>query len=268
MVEICYIVERKLKNNFKYKNMKEQTFEKWLIEKEEKAQSVAKAYSRAINKISEHYSMEKKVAVDLYYNSSAKEIEEIANDYGKEGVFKEFGNYGNGTYRFAIKAFSRYVSYAEENIGFVEENLNFEEIANYTYEADLKDAIVKQINLLFPDFHLYKGNKGIEYKINGKFIDILLENNNNGDLLVVELKSGSVGYKVFGQISMYIGMIQEKFPTKKVRGCIIAGKIESELFAASTTTNLLDLKTYDIKVNLKNTSYLDYKDEQINMFLE
>ena len=123
---------------------------------------------------------------------------------------------------------------------------------NFSYERDLKTSMVLQINELFPQHKIYgEHNEGIEYLIEGKKIDILLEKN-DGSLLAIELKSGTANYKVFGQLSMYLGLLMDRFPEKEIRGCIIAGEIDNTLKSATKTTDLINLKTYKMKLELQN----------------
>jgi hypothetical protein len=123
---------------------------------------------------------------------------------------------------------------------------------NFSYEKDLKTSMVMQINELFPYYKIYgENNEGVEYLIEGKRIDILLEKN-DGSLLAVELKSGTANYKVIGQILMYLGLLIDKFPNKTINGCIIAGEIDTTLKSASKTLNNVFLKTYRMKLELSN----------------
>lgn len=123
---------------------------------------------------------------------------------------------------------------------------------NFSYEKDLKKSMVSQISELFPEYKIYgENNEGIEYVIEGKKIDILLEKN-NGNLFAIELKSGTANYKVFGQLSMYLGLLMDKFPEKEIRGCIVAGEIDNTLKSATRTTELITLKTYKMKLELQN----------------
>jgi RecB family endonuclease NucS len=116
-----------------------------------------------------------------------------------------------------------------------------------SYEKDLKNSMVSQIDELFPEYKIFgENNEGVEYPIDGKRIDILLEKS-NGTLLAIELKPGIANYKVFGQTSMYLGLLMEKFPQREVRGCIVAGEIDSTLKSAAKTTSMIKLKTYKLK---------------------
>ena len=71
-------------------------------------------------------------------------------------------------------------------------------------------------------------------------------------LLIVELKAGKATYAVFGQISMYIGLIQAKFPEHEVHGLMIASDIDEGLRAACTITNLIKCKTYKMMLTLED----------------
>lgn len=133
-----------------------------------------------------------------------------------------------------------------------EEIENIEVWNNFSYEKDLKTAMTSQINELFPEYRIFgANNEGIEYLIEGKRIDIFLEKT-DGSLLAIELKSGTADFKVFGQISMYLGLLMSKFPEKEVKGCIVAGQIDQTLRSATKTTNLIILKTYKMKLELQN----------------
>ncbi len=141
---------------------------------------------------------------------------------------------------------------ASENAFLDDEDLDYIESSNnFSYEKDLKTSMVSQISELFPEYKIYgENNEGVEYLIEGKKIDILLEKN-DGSLFAIELKSGSANYKVFGQLSMYLGLLMDKFPEKEIRGCIVAGEIDNTLKSATKTTEIVVLKTYKMKLELQ-----------------
>jgi len=88
----------------------------------------------------------------------------------------------------------------------------------FAYEKDLQPSLCAQITELFPEYQIFgNGLLGIEYQIGGRRIDVLLESKDGQKLLAVELKSGMADFKVFGQISMYIGLLTEQFPNKNIR---------------------------------------------------
>ena len=99
---------------------------------------------------------------------------------------------------------------------------------------------------------IFGSNKeGIEYSIEGKRIDLLLEHKKENKLLVIELKAGIADFKVFGQISMYLGLLDKKYPNKEINGVIIASEIDESLINASQITNRISLKTYKMQLVLE-----------------
>lgn len=132
-----------------------------------------------------------------------------------------------------------------------EEIDNIEVWNNLSYEKDLKNSMITQITELFPEHKIFgENNEGVEYLIDGKRIDLLLEKN-NGSLLAIELKSGTANYKVFAQISLYLGLLMERFPEKEIKGCIVAGEIDNTLKIATKTNQTIKLKTYKMKLELQ-----------------
>jgi RecB family endonuclease NucS len=124
---------------------------------------------------------------------------------------------------------------------------------NFTYEKDLKSSLCNQISALFPGYKIFGENKeGIEYAIEGKRIDVLLENIATGSLLVIELKSGVADFRVFGQIAVYLGLLKRQFPDRKAEGVIISGEVDDSLRNACLITEAISLKTYKMTLNLEN----------------
>lgn len=127
-----------------------------------------------------------------------------------------------------------------------------EEQISFAYERDLQKTLCAQITELFPNYQIYgENNQGIQYPINNRRIDVLLEHIENNNLLVVELKSENADYRVFGQISMYMGLVIENFPDKEVSGVIVSGSIHESLQQACVTTDRIELKVYRMKLELE-----------------
>ncbi|MGB7816489.1 MAG: hypothetical protein WBL28_09095, partial [Methylotenera sp.] len=59
-------------------------------------------------------------------------------------------------------------------------------------------------------------------------------------------------FKVFGQISMYIGLLKRQFPERNISGVIIAGSIDDSLVQASEITDKISLKTYRMSIELED----------------
>jgi hypothetical protein len=222
--------------------------------------NTAYSYSNAINHISQNYAQNIGQEIDIYQIQEQNIISEIAQKYSLNGQYSDAGNTGNGTWRNAIARYSEFFADGD-NVAILEnniideaniENIVQEEQTNFAYERDLQKTLCAQITELFPSYKIYgENNQGIEYSINNRRIDVLLEHIENNDLLVVELKSGNADYRVFGQISMYIGLVQEKFPDKKVSGVIISSSIHESLQQACAITDRIELKVYRMKLELE-----------------
>lgn len=240
--------------------MKEQ-FKNWLKSKGRNPNS----YASAINGISKHYSQQTGEDIHIYNITDLTKISQIAHDYSQTGRFAADGYNGNSTWRNAIARYAEFFTNQSlrhqlpdnedslTNTTHQEDNLTEVERTNFAYERDLKTTLCAQISELFPNYTIFGGsNLGIEYSIGGKRIDVLLQHQASGGLLVVELKSGVADFKVFGQISMYIGLLQQQFPEKSVSGVIVAGKIDDSLKHASLTNGKISLKTYRMSIELED----------------
>jgi hypothetical protein len=123
------------------------------------------------------------------------------------------------------------------------------QVNNFTYECDLQNALISQSEEIFNGFKIYGDNgEGIEYPINGKRIDLLLEKEN--DLLAIELKAGKADFRVFGQISMYLQLLEEKFNDKTISGIIMAGEIDDTLKIASKRDKNIRLMAYRMELKV------------------
>lgn len=240
--------------------MMESIFKNWLLKRGNKG--AAASYPKAINQISEHYSKQTGDVTDIYKIKDQNKISEIARDYSQSGKFSEFGYEQHGRYRAAI---GRYSDFFVESRGedqdteealadeLVVDTLESESPTNFAYEKDLQTALCSHISELFPEHHIFGGlGIGVEYSIGGKRIDVLLEHEKTKDLLVVELKSGEADFKVFGQISMYIGLLSRQFPERKISGVIIAACIDDSLIHTCEITDKVSLKTYRMSIELED----------------
>ncbi len=242
--------------------MKEQ-FRKWMIGVENKKASTANSYVYAINRISSDYARNERNSIDIYKCFDTEILKTIRDLYSITGKYKDFGSIGNGTVRNAIATYVRFFEKQDVNIeddktneqrtdveAPMTDSLNNNDRA-FSYESDLKNTIVEQVNVLFPEYEIFGSEmEGVEYNIDGKRIDILLEKKNVKELLVVELKADCANFGVFGQVSMYIGMLKEKFNNYEIHGLIIAKCIDKGLIAACKTNPNIKTKQYSMKLEL------------------
>lgn len=238
----------------------EQDFRNWLIQRGNPG--AANSYPRAIPNISEHYSRNTGESLDIYAITDQSKISQIAHDYSQAGRFSAFGYEQHSRYRAAIARYSEFFVQRFETQAAQEVEVNAISNAhmvntetpqtNFAYEKDLQTTLCAQISELFPGYKIFgESNLGIEYSIGGRRIDVLLENVSSGALLAVELKSGAADYKVFGQISMYLGLLKNQFPEKSISGVIVAGAIDDSLKQACVITDKVSLKVYRMSIELE-----------------
>ena len=238
--------------------MMETMFKNWLLKRGNKG--AANSYPKAIHLISKHYSEKTGTPTDIYKITDQRKISELAHDYSQSGKFSGFGYEQHGRFRAAMGRYSDFFvqSRGEEQSEEYDEPSDHEKdidesTNNFAYEKDLQTALCSQITELFPGYKIYGGlSIGVEYSIGGRRIDVLLEHESEESLLVVELKSGGADFKVFGQISMYIGLLQRQFPEKNISGVIVAGSIDESLVQACETSERISLKTYRMSIELED----------------
>ncbi len=218
------------------------TFQKWLESQEKKTSNTSYQYANSINRISKHYQESEGKNINLYKITSPKELDFFVELYGKNGKYADFGNKGNGTNRAAIVAYQKFISDTKNFQEQVGTHLKTEN--SFDSEQNLQSALVYQIDTLFPEY-TFEAEK---YRIGGKEIDVLLRKGD--ELLAVELKKGEAKFEAFGQISMYVGLLKEKFPNNDIKGCIIANSIDESLAYACSTNSDISLKTYLLKLEL------------------
>jgi hypothetical protein len=195
---------------------------------------------------------------DIDTNNISEEILSIRNNImnRNNAENKTFAEYDKRTSNGIPKAIiSYYIRFLEISTGeksgseaspVEDQNVNY-----FTYEKDLQNSLISQAEELFQGYKIFGDNgEGIEYNINGKRIDILLEHKTENKLLVVELKAGIADYKTFGQIAMYIGPLMQKFPDRQISGVIIAGEIDESLKMSISAYNNVKTMTYEMKLKL------------------
>jgi hypothetical protein len=97
----------------------------------------------------------------------------------------------------------------------------------------------------FPDYKIFR-------KHNEKPDLLVLENINENELLIIELKYGSADSNVLPPILDYCGSISKEFPNKKIKGIIIVGEIDKSLVNACSNP-LIDIGVmkYQIRIDLE-----------------
>jgi len=210
-----------------------------------KAQNTINSYVSGINHLSKDQSM------DIFTITDSNKVQKIRSIYDLQGSKREVGDYGRGTARCAIIQYENFIN-GDASLEVLSERSLIEGESSvsvnrtFTYERDLHNTLEAQTEELFPGYELI----GSEYSIDGVRLDLLLEKGNQ--LLVVELKAGRAKYEVFGQISMYMGLIKSKHPNHEVYGVIVASEIHQGLIAACSTNSRISCKTYSMQLHLED----------------
>ena len=120
----------------------------------------------------------------------------------------------------------------------------------FSRKLDLKRNVIAQIGQLFPEYSFFGSRKeGIDYSLGADKVDVLLEK--EGILLAVALIPGLASFEAFGSFSRILGLLLERFPERRVRGCIIAGEIDRNLRNAVRTSEYISLNTYTLGLRLQ-----------------
>jgi len=247
--------ETNLKNEFAkwFHPRSPQSYKQWYRNNlAEKLNDIDKAYMASFEKS----------LFNIDFDNVEKEISKIKynieNRYDvKDNTFAEYDKRtSNGIPKAIINNY--YIKFLEnynnEDEDIIDEPpLEEDKTATYfSYEKDLQNSLLLQAEELFPGYKVFGDNEeGKEYPINGKRIDLLLEHKTENKLLVVELKAGLADCKTFGQISMYIGTLMQKFRDKEISGVIIAGEIDDSLKMAILSNNKIKAMTYKMKLTLE-----------------
>lgn len=125
-------------------------------------------------------------------------------------------------------------------------------------EKDLRRYLVMDLESLEPGLQLFSGNGGTgeEYSTDVGRIDILAVDKDK-NLVVIELKAGDANSSAYGQISAYMGWVQQKLAKgKKVRGIIVANNFDDKLKYAVALHPDISLKKYELRFEFKGITPL------------
>lgn len=123
----------------------------------------------------------------------------------------------------------------------------------FAYEEDLKNYLAKNLEIIEPWLKLFEedGINGLEYEVNGRFIDILAVDKNK-NFVVIELKVSKSYDRVIGQLLRYKNWIQKELVNdgQVVRGIIIANELSEDLKIACMGLPNIKLYEYELSVKL------------------
>ena len=240
-------------------------FKDWLIG-QGRTSGTAYNYALMADSVARDYSQKMGLNINSVYEiDDASLISEISRQYAQGGDYEEDGNRNAAGWRNAIGRYSEFFAdqLVESNGETPPETTNTANAArsNFGYERDLQRTFCSQISALFPEHKIL----GREYPVRNRWIDVLLEHTDSKNLLVVELKAGKADFAVFGQISMYIGMLRKQpgLSERKIEGIIIANAIDDGLLYACETSPDISVKTYRMSIELEDSDLPDSEDGDV-----
>ena len=116
--------------------------------------------------------------------------------------------------------------------------------ASISVERDLQDYLEQRLTELEPGLKLH--NNGIEYDTDAGKIDILAVDN-EGALVVIEIKSGKAKDNALGQILGYIGCLySSRHDQKDIRGILVASGFDQRVIYAAKQLKNIKLVAYKL----------------------
>lgn len=128
-------------------------------------------------------------------------------------------------------------------------------------EQQLEDFIIrnwdetefgKKYNLIYEDGEL----RSQQFQTDIGRIDILAKEKSNDNYVVIELKRNQTSDDTVGQVTRYMGWIQDKFKDENVKGVIVAGKYDEKLYYAQRMLPNVEVFLYE--VNFRLTEYVKH----------
>lgn len=109
-----------------------------------------------------------------------------------------------------------------------------------------------------------QGRDGIEYPTDVGPIDILAIDE-EGNFVVFELKLSRGADRAMGQLSRYMGWVKRNLSKgKKVKGVIIAKKVDEKLKYAASVIPDITLFEHELDFKIREVSISEYKERKSN----
>ena len=207
---------------------------------------------------------------DLDQRIENGELEELINEFtytkederaGRENPTKvEFSgrNYTRlQSLKGAIKRYAQFLSgesehsYGAEVVSVLDASpaVDNPEKQRFALERDMQMSL--RVNISALDERLTIVDEGIERSVESGFIDVLCEDD-DGSLVVIELKSGKTDARVVGQILGYMGDLLAEGDAESVRGIIIAHEFDKRTISATRAIPNLKLVKYCIEISFED----------------
>ncbi|MBF0238110.1 MAG: DUF91 domain-containing protein [SAR324 cluster bacterium] len=135
------------------------------------------------------------------------------------------------------------------------------------FEKDVRTLIADNLTVIHPNLKLYDkdGKSGLEYPIQGYFIDILgLQQSGKGeDLVVVEVKL-KPSDRIVGQLARYLTLVEQHIAQKgqKVQGVVVCREIAEEVLLALTRLGV-SVYRYSMSIVMEKQAFPVHVEKQV-----
>lgn len=150
----------------------------------------------------------------------------------KGNILKNLASYRNAT--------ERYCKFREETL--VEDEARTDDGQLIGLERDMQAALRRSIEQLEPGMEII--DDGVEHSVSSGFIDITALDE-QGRIVVIELKTGIARQKAVAQILSYMGDLAEE-DDAEVRGILVAADFDNKARAAARVVPALSLRSYRV----------------------
>jgi hypothetical protein len=122
-------------------------------------------------------------------------------------------------------------------------------------ELHLQDYLHRHWMKIFPQFTLYQGSAGREFRTYDPSVGILdfLCTDVQGNFVIVETKRNLPDRQAVGQTLGYMGWVKHKLATsgQEVRGILVASEVSDQLRMAAAAAPALSLYIYEISFDVR-----------------
>ena len=129
-------------------------------------------------------------------------------------------------------------------------------------ERQVEDFLEKNVEKVEEGLKLYynKNNRsGRQYLTSAGIIDLLCVDEDK-NFVIIEIKKEKGSDKTIGQITRYMGWVKENLAgDRKVRGIIIANKVDEKLEYSASVLSNIDIKYYKIELKFVSKEELSEK---------
>jgi RecB family endonuclease NucS len=134
----------------------------------------------------------------------------------------------------------------ENNVALNKESKKPQE-TQLSLESDVQAYLSERLDDIEQGLSIQSDRTGLEIQVDSGRVDILAEDY-NGNLVVIEIKTGEAQRAVLGQIKAYMAdIIEELSETGNVRGIIISEDFSQKLTRAITLEKNIELYTYEVE---------------------